>query len=276
MAVIALTSLAGSPGVSTAALAFGVHWQRPVVVIEADTAGVTTAMPGFFRSNLLPDLGGLDKVQAAFSRGVLTPDDILDPNRYLAIAVHQLPPIPDMPIPGLPAGHQMWVVPGFYHLGLADGVSGLWGRLPQLLRSLSEAGIDVIIDLGRLARDDIRLPLLDTSDKVVIMAGSTMVDLNRIYRRLEISDLNQRVAAASERYLLLLVDAAAEQLPAADFSTKVMPVLGRVPFDPQGAATFSVGRPDLKPQRNVYRQAIRRVVADLELVTAKSDLDRSA
>ena len=73
MAVITLTSVSGSPGVSTAALALGVHWPRPVVVIEADTNAVTSAMPGFFRSNLLPELVGIDKVQLSFSRGVLTP-----------------------------------------------------------------------------------------------------------------------------------------------------------------------------------------------------------
>lgn len=121
MAVIALTSISGSPGVSTAALALGVHWPRPVVVIEADTNAVTSAMPGFFRSNLLPELGGIEKVQLAYSRGILTLEDLLDPDRYLAIAVHELPPIDTAPIPALPPQHKMWVVPGFFHLGIAGG-----------------------------------------------------------------------------------------------------------------------------------------------------------
>ena len=86
MAVIALASISGSPGVSTAALALGVHWPRPVVVIEADTNAVTSAMPGFFRSNLLPELGGIEKVQLAYSRGILTPEDLLDPDRFAATA----------------------------------------------------------------------------------------------------------------------------------------------------------------------------------------------
>ncbi len=279
MAVITLTSVSGSPGVSTAALALGVHWPRPVVVIEADTNAVTSAMPGFFRSNLLPELGGIDKLQLAYSRGVLTPEDLLDPERFLAIAVHELPPVKAAPIPTIPAGHKLWIVPGFFHLGIADGVSGLWVRLPELLRSLSEAGIDVIIDLGRLGRDDVRLPLIDTSDRVLICANSTMVDLNRLYRRLEGTDLTQRVGVSvgnAEKFLLLLNEAPAEQIPASDFASNTLPVLATLPFDPQGAATFSVGRPDPKPNRNAYRQKIRSVIAGLGTIIGYSDLDRSA
>lgn len=277
MAVIALTSISGSPGVSTAALALGVHWPRPVVVIEADTNAVTSAMPGFFRSNLLPELGGIEKVQLAYSRGILTPEDLLDPERYLAIAVHELPPIKAAPIPALPPQHKMWVVPGFFHLGIADGVSGLWARLPELLRALSEAGIDVILDLGRLGRDDVRLPLIDTADRVLICAQSTMVDLNRLYRRLEIPDLAQRIDVVDdEKFLVLLTEAVAEQLPVSDFTANVLPVIGMLPYDPQGAATFSVGRPDIKPNRNAYRQRIRSVITSLGSIIGYSDLDRSA
>ncbi|MBG0716864.1 hypothetical protein G3N18_02020 [Microbacterium sp. 2C] len=279
MAVITLTSVSGSPGVSTAALALGVHWPRPVVVIEADTNAVTSAMPGFFRSNLLPELGGIDKVQLAYSRGVLTREDLLDPERFLAIAVHELPPIKSAPIPAIPPGHKLWVVPGFFHLGIADGVSGLWVRLPELLRSLSEAGIDVIIDLGRLGRDDVRMPLIDTSDQVLICANATMVDLNRVYRRLEGPDLTQRVGVSvgsAEKFFLLLNEVPAEQIPAVDFANNTLPVLAMLPFDPQGAATFSVGRPDPKPNRNTYRQKIRSVIAGLGTIIGYSDLDRSA
>ncbi|MFB8386505.1 hypothetical protein ACFC3F_05100 [Microbacterium sp. NPDC055910] len=246
-------------------------------MIEADTNAVTSAMPGFFRSNLLPELGGIEKVQLAYSRGILTPEDLLDPDRYLAIAVHELPPIKAAPIPALPPQHKMWVVPGFFHLSIADGVSGLWARLPELLRSLSEAGIDVILDLGRLGRDDVRLPLIDTADRVLICAHSTMVDLNRVYRRLEIPDLAQRIGVVDdEKFLVLLTEAVAEQLPASDFTTNVLPVLGVLPFDPQGAATFSVGRPDIKPSRNSYRQRIRSVITSLGSIIGYSDLDRSA
>ena len=61
-----------------------------------------------------------------------------------------------------------------------------------------------------------------------------------------------------------------------DFASNTLPVLATLPFDPQGAATFSVGRPDPKPNRNAYRQKIRSVIAGLGTIIGYSDLDRSA
>jgi hypothetical protein len=273
--VITLTSVAGSPGVSTASLALGTHWPRDVFVVEADTNSVTSSMAGYFRSNLRPDAAGLDKVAMAFSRGVLEARDFLDPNTGLSIAVHELPPVPDMPIPAIPAGHHMWVLPGFHRMNIVRGVDGLWPRLSRLLRHLSEAGVDVIVDAGRLALDDARLSLLDGSDKVIILGATTMVDLNRIYRRTEEPDLGDRLGGAGriERYRLLLTHSRYESIPAEEFAKHLMPVVGELPFDPEGAAVFSLGRPDARPNRNAYRNAVKRVANSLGAQTS-SDFDR--
>lgn len=274
MAVIAFTSFAGSPGVSTAALAAAVHWPRPVILFEAETANVTSAMAGFFRSNLAPTAGGLDKVAVAYSRNVLTWQDLVDPESGLSIAVHDLPRVDQMPIPALPAGHRMWVVPGFFHLNIIEGVRGLWSRFPYLFRAVSEAGIDVIVDLGRLTREDIRLPVLDQADRVIVCATSTMVDLNRLYRRIEVPDLGERLQGGrEEKYRLLLTESPAEGISANEFAEHIMPVLATMPFDPEGAATFSLGKPDSRPNRNAYRQAARRAAILLDEQTRK-DLDR--
>jgi hypothetical protein len=266
MAVIAFTSFAGSPGVSTAAVAFAVHWPRPVVFFEAETAAVTTVMAGFFRSNLPPTIAGLDKVAVAYARDILTWQDILDPDTRLSIAVHDLPPVDLMPIPALPVGHRLWVVPGFFHLGIVDGVRGLWARLPQLFQGLSDSGVDVIVDLGRISPNDIRLPILDHADRVLVCAAATMVDLNRAYRRIELPDLADRLEGLgrAEKYRLLLTQSPAEPVPGSDFAAHLMPVLATLPFDPGGAATFSLGKTDPRPARNVYRQAIRRAVTVLD------------
>ncbi|MBO9041468.1 MULTISPECIES: hypothetical protein [Curtobacterium] len=274
MAVHAFASLAGSPGVTTAAFAFAVHWPRPVVVFEAETANATSAMTGFFRSNLHPSAGGLDKVAVAYSRNVLTWQDLITPERGLSIAVHDLPALPQ-PIPTLPNGHRMWVVPGFHKLSIVDGVRRMWARFPNLFRAISEANIDVIVDLGRIAHEDIRLPLLDGADRVTIFSESTMVDLNRIYRRAELPDFAERLQGVgrAEKYRLVLTESRYEAIPAGDFGRNVLPVLAELPWDPDGAAVFSLGRPDAKPQRNAYRQAVRRAVAELDAQTT-ADLDR--
>jgi hypothetical protein len=275
MTVIALASFSGSPGVSTAALAFAVHWPRTVVLFEADIANVTSAMAGFFRSNLPPTVAGLDKVAVAYARDILTWQDLLDPDTQLSIAVHDLPMVGPAPIPTLPAGHRLWMVPGFFHLTILDGVRGLWGRLPRLFRALSDAEIDVIVDLGRIGPNDIRLPILDNADRVLACAAATMVDLNRVYRRIEIPDMAGRLdgLGRAERYRMLLTESLAEPVAASDFATHLMPVLATLPFDPEGAATFSLGKPDTRPNRNVYRQAVRRAVTLLDEDTRDTDED---
>jgi hypothetical protein len=277
MTVLAFVSFAGSPGVTTAALAVAVHWPRPVIVFEAEIANATSAMAGFFRSNLRPDSGGLDKVAVAYSRNVLIWQDLVDPTRGLAIAVHELPRIDEAPIPALPEGHRMWVVPGFYRLGIVDGVRGMWARFPHLFRALSESGFDVIVDLGRITHEDIRLSILDGADQVIAFAASTMVDLNRMYRRLDLPDLAGRLEGVgrAEKYRMVLIESRYEAITRHAFVQHVMPVLGELPFDPGGAAVFSLGSPDGKPQRNLYRQAIRRLVSTID-AQAHSDLDQEA
>lgn len=277
MTVLAFTSFAGSPGVTTAAFAVAVYWPHPVIVFEAENANATSAMAGFFRSNLRPDSGGLDKVAAAYSRNVLTWQDLIDPASGLSIAVHQLLPIDEAPIPALPEGHRMWVVPGFARLNIVDGVRGLWTRLPHLFRALSESGIDVIVDLGRLTNQDIRLPILDGADRVITIAGNTMVDLNRVYRRLDLPDLAERLSGVgrAEKYRLVLIESTYEPVTRHSFAAHIMPVLGTLPFDPDGAAVFSLGRPDDKPQRNTYRQTVRRLVTTID-EQARNSLDQEA
>lgn len=271
MTVIAVTSLAGAPGVTTAATALAVHWPRPVVLVEADTAAASSLMAGFLRSNLRTTAGGIEKLAFAFTRDVLDAEDILDPDLQLAIPVHELPAVPSAPIPTLPAGHRMWAVPGFVHLSVADGVRGLWFKLPRLFGALGEGGFDVIIDLGHLGEDDPRLPIIDAADRVVVCASSSMVDLNRCYRRLELPDLTQRIGSHTDgdRFWMLLTDPPAESIPAREFATHVLPVLTTLPHDPLGAAVFSHGRPDPKPGRNAYRGAIRRAVGDLATLTTR-------
>ncbi len=265
--IIAVTSFAGAPGVTTAAAALAVHWPRPVVLIEADTSAVSSLMAGFLRANFAPGDAGVEKLAFSFSRGLIGTEDILDAEFKIAIALHDLAPIPSAPIPSIPEGHKMWVIPGFTNLAVVDGVRGLWARLPHLLGGIGQGGIDIILDLGRLHVEDPRLPLLDVADRVLVTSTASVNDLNRTYRRLELEDINQRARTlAGERYWALLVEPVAEGVPAREFSKHVLPVVATLPFDSTGAATFSHGRPDPKPHRNSYRGAIRRAVQDLQVL----------
>lgn len=261
MSVVAFTACTGTPGVTTATLAAAVHWDRPVLVIEVDVSNVGAMMTGFFRGGLdVP--AGMHQVSLAASRRALTAEALLDPDLGISIPVHALAPMRTMPIPALPAGHRMWVVPGYRDLAIIDGVHAIWQRLPALFASLHDRGIDVLLDLGRLTRDDARFPLLDAADQVLVLAATTMSDLNRLHKRVRLPDLEPRVHRGN-RYGLLLTRAPAESVAATEFARAVLPVVGTVPFDPLGAAVFAHGREDTRPARNAYRAGMRRVVLDL-------------
>jgi hypothetical protein len=60
MAVIALGSAAGSPGVTTSALGLALTWSRPVLLIEADPTGGSAMLAGFFRGTTAHTAGLID------------------------------------------------------------------------------------------------------------------------------------------------------------------------------------------------------------------------
>ncbi len=90
---------------TTAATALAVHWPRPVVLIEADTSAASTVMAGFFRLNLRPTAGGIERLSFAIARNALEAEDILDPR---AVALHRRARAPPScgttPIPAIPDG----------------------------------------------------------------------------------------------------------------------------------------------------------------------------
>src|SRR5690349_21501210 len=57
MAVIALTSASGSPGVTTTAVGLSLLWPRPVLLVEADPTGGSGILAGYFRGSHEYDAG---------------------------------------------------------------------------------------------------------------------------------------------------------------------------------------------------------------------------
>ena len=49
MAMIALASASGSPGVTTTALGLALLWPRPILLVEADPTGGSGLLAGYFR-----------------------------------------------------------------------------------------------------------------------------------------------------------------------------------------------------------------------------------
>ena len=70
MALIVLTSAAGSPGVTTTAVGLALTWPRPVLLVEADPTGGSAVLAGYLPRQHRPP-GGLIDLAWAHRQGSL-------------------------------------------------------------------------------------------------------------------------------------------------------------------------------------------------------------
>jgi len=161
MALIAIASDKGAPGVTTAALALAAVWPRPVLLAECDQAGGDLV----YR---FPAAGGghLDP-----RRGVLS---------LAVVARRGMQP------------HQVWehvqklhggldVLAGVTNAEQGAGLSLLWGPIGKALAALPQA--DVIADCGRLGADGPLYDLLVEATTVVLVSKVQVADVIRLRDR---------------------------------------------------------------------------------------------
>lgn len=161
MALIAVAADKGAPGVTTASVALGAVWPRPVLLAECDPSGGDL----LYR---LPSAGGgrLDP-----RRGLLS----------LAVAARR----------GLRPG-QVWEHAQKLHGGLdvlvgvaaaeqGAGLELLWGPVGRVLAAVPQA--DVIADCGRLGADGPVYDLLAQASSIVLLSGATLAEVVRLRER---------------------------------------------------------------------------------------------
>ena len=125
MAVIALTSASGSPGVTTTAVAFAFLWPRPVVLVEADPTGGSAVLAGYFRGTREYDVGIIELALSALS-----------PSDALREAIRLIPETHVSLLAGTRSRTQ------------AAALRDVWAPLAETLGQLEENGQDVVIVLG--------------------------------------------------------------------------------------------------------------------------------
>lgn len=214
MAVIALASASGSPGVTTTAVALALGWTRPVLLVEADPTGGSGIHAGFLRGTSEYD-GGLIEL-ALSSLGV---DDALrDVVRPLAPNVSF--------VSGLRSHTQI------------GALRDIWEPLALALSDLESSGQDVIIDAGRLGLDGSPRPLLEAADLTVLI---TRTDLPSLSAARSWTEVLRHPGAGLSRVGLLL-GGKGHPYRASDV-TKVLglPVVSDLPDDPQAAAVYHRG-----------------------------------
>jgi MinD-like ATPase involved in chromosome partitioning or flagellar assembly len=161
MALIAIASDKGAPGVTTAALALAAVWPRPVLLAECDPAGgdLVYRFPAADGGHLDPRRGVLSL--AVVARRGMQPQQVWEHTQKL------------------PGG--LDVLAGVTNAEQGAGLSLLWGPIGKILAALPQA--DVIADCGRLGADGPLYDLLAEATTVVLVTKVHVADVIRLRDR---------------------------------------------------------------------------------------------
>lgn len=249
MSTVLMLSLAGSPGVTTAALAMTMSWPTSSMLIEADTSRYSSILPGYLRGQVAHTRSIGELAVASNNSGSL------DINAVWAQTISLAEQTDD--------GPQRLLVPGFKDPATARAMDPVWGQLGAAAASFEGMGTDVIFDAGRWNVRDTRSALLALADIVVIVARPTLADVLAVHRRLP--GLREELAAngRTATMTMLLVDSAHGPRRATDDIRRTLGLdqVGRLPWDEKTAAVFSDGTSAPKRfQKTPYGRALDMTV----------------
>ena len=220
MAVVALTSAKGAPGVTTAALALALSWPRPCLLVEADVAG-SSILAGYLRGSLRHDRGLVD-LALAHRRG-----DLTDALHGASI---------DLP------DSSVRLLAGVTSPTQAATLQPVWDPIAAVLRGMDRAGTDVLIDAGRLGAAGGPAPLLRQADLTVLLTRTTLpaIAATRGAARPLREELAQHGTGADMLTLLLVGEG--QPHSAREIRQAVgVPVLTSLAWDPVAAEVLSLG-----------------------------------
>jgi hypothetical protein len=161
VSLIVLCSATGAPGVTTTVLALGWVWPlvlagRRVLVVDADVAG-SGILPGYLQAGV-PAGGGV--LGLAAERAPITPGAMLE---------HCV---------ALDPSEDRLVLTGITDPAQARALWPVWSGLVDVARDLGVAGVDVLVDLGRLGHRHEPTVLLEQADVVGLVLGSTLASVS--------------------------------------------------------------------------------------------------
>jgi hypothetical protein len=223
MAIVALVSAKGSPGVTTSALASALTWHRRLVLAECDPAG-GSILAGYLG-------GALDGPRGL---GELAVGELRDGNLESAFWSQLV----DLDAPK----RERLLLPGVVDPAQAGSVIPLWQRFADFFGDLERGAppYDVLVDCGRLAVNGPPWPVLRAATVVLLVTGARLVDISAtrsMIRTIERDFTEHRVPPGSLR--LLVVGAGHGQ---GEISKALrLPVIARLPHDPRTAEVLSHG-----------------------------------
>lgn len=237
MAMIALTSASGSPGVTTTAVGLALSWPRPVLVIEADPTGGSAILAGFLRGASINDASLIDLA--------LSP---LAVNEALRDLVRPL------------GGAASFVAGTRTHIQ-ARALARVWEPLAGALMGLDTQGQDVIVDAGRLGLLDSPHALLEAADLTLIVTRTHIPALLAAQSWAE----HAKNPASGWRHPGLLLVGEGHPYGAREVSAALgLPVVAVLPDAVESAAVYHRGSP---PPRlfatGVYSRALTATALEL-------------
>ncbi|MCK0116987.1 hypothetical protein MWU57_08055 [Isoptericola sp. S6320L] len=255
MALIALTSANGSPGVTTTVLGLALSWPRPVVLVDADPTGSRAIPAGYLRGGELP-----------------TTRTVVD----LAVSLRAGTLVADLPksVFTLPDSHVQALAGPLNHLQ-SQALGPLWEPLAAALKALEGNGQDVIIDVGRLGLDGSPIPLLTAADLALVVTRSSLPALvGASSWAPTVREWFERSGAGTS--LGALVVGPGRPYGERDAAKVLgMPVAASLAWDPESASVYSDGAtPGRKFQTGALAKSLRAAVQGLgsALTAARIDL----
>ncbi|WP_310964100.1 hypothetical protein [Nocardioides terrisoli] len=216
MAVVALTSAAGSPGVTSSAVGLAFCWPRPAVLVEADPTGGSGVLAGFLKGTTPYDVGLLELS--------LSPLGVADALRDVV----------------RPLSPTVSLVAGTRTHAQAAALRDVWEPLASALSDLEASGQDVIIDAGRLGLAGSPQPLLEAADLTLLMTRATLPSISAARSWAEAA----RQPATGWRHPGLLLVGEGQPYHATDVAKVLgLPVVADLPDDPEAAAVYHRGAP---------------------------------
>lgn len=247
MPLIALAADKGAPGVTTAALALGVVWPRPVLLAECDTAGgdLVYRLPNSDGASLNPSQGLLSLATTA--RRGLRPEAVWEHRQKLSGGLD--------------------VLIGVLGSEQAKGLDWLWQPLGQAFAG--QQAVDVLADCGRIGAAESQYDLLAAASTIVLVTRSSLEEVVRLRERISAltTVMDQRrarpmitvVVVGEPKRLKQDCDEVAGSLSRAGLNA---PVAGGIAHDDRGAGLLRgqfAGRLD----RSMLLRTARQVAASL-------------
>lgn len=249
MAIIVLCSAAGSPGVSTSAVGLALAWSRPVLLLEADPTGSSAMLTGYLKQYA--------------PNGIISVIDLAVQHRQSGV----VPPLVDVAL-SVP-DTDISLISGIRTHLQGPSTVALWASLTQQLQRLDAAGIDVLIDLGRLGLANSPTNILQTADLILLVTRSTLPAI--VPAKNWAVTLGDTVGVASKRVGLLLIGAG-HPYGAPEIGKQLgLPVTTTLPLDPTTAEVFHLGAtPGRRFERSPLHRALPPAVTAIRKQIAES------